>query len=91
MARALSCCVAVISRTAHVVSVETQLVDTHLPYPCILALGIEQIGHELAEPALLCSFHCNLFRDHLSGLKIVRGGHSSLSGRDAHLQMCSQD
>src|SRR5271165_6590931 len=35
--------------------------DTHLPYPCLLTLGIEQIGYQLAEPALLCSFHCNLF------------------------------
>ena len=44
----------------HVVSLETQLVITTSPYPCLLALGIEHIGHELPKPALLWIFHCNL-------------------------------
>ena len=35
--------------------------DCDLPHPRLLTWGIEQIGHELAEPALLWSFRCNLF------------------------------
>src|SRR5271166_3930156 len=37
--------------------------DYYLPYPCLLlALGIEQIGHELSKPALLWTFYCNLLK-----------------------------
>src|SRR5260370_25270328 len=62
----LSRCVAAISRTATCCIGRDAVGDCYLPYPRLLALGIEQIGHGLTEPALLCSFHCHLFRDHLS-------------------------
>ena len=66
----LSHCVAAISRTAHVVSVETQLVIATSPtLVFFLPWGSKQIGYELPKPAFLCTFHCNLFRDPLQAPK----------------------